>query len=125
MRSVIIEQECHSCGKHFPARYYENGSCRYSGACECESEFAPVDGQPSISEWLEKIEDEKWVDEYECLTEENLKSMFETAEKDGEILNFYWALIELKVEDSLIRKYIVAGQADEIKKSHQNESSLN
>ena len=124
MRNVIVIQECHSCRKHFPARYYENGSIHYSGACWCESEFAPVDGQPSIGEWLEKIKDEK-SDESEHLTGENLKSMYEDAKKAGEELDFYWNLIELKVEDSLIRKYIGTDQADEIRKFYQNKPSLN
>lgn len=39
--------------KIFPAIYSENGSIDYSDACDCESDFHPVSGQPSISEWLE------------------------------------------------------------------------
>ncbi|WP_368191436.1 hypothetical protein [Blautia sp. 1033sp1_1033st1_G9_1033SCRN_220408] len=53
MKKITVMQECECCGITFPAIYYENGSIDYSDACNCESDFHPVSGQPSISEWLE------------------------------------------------------------------------
>lgn len=54
MKKITVMQECECCGKIFPAIYSENGSIDYSDACDCEGNFHPVSGQPSISEWLER-----------------------------------------------------------------------
>lgn len=56
MRTYDAVQECHSCGKRFTIRYYENGCYDYLDTpCECEDAFTPVGGEPSISEWLESL----------------------------------------------------------------------
>ena len=58
MKSIVVKQVCHGCGKEFFAQYYENGSYEIDdeNACLCECEFSPVDG-PSIGEWLKEIEE--------------------------------------------------------------------
>lgn len=53
MKKITVMQECECCWITFPAIYSENGNIDYSDACDCESDFHPVSGQPSISEWLE------------------------------------------------------------------------
>lgn len=56
MKSKIVMQECTCCGQKFPIKYYENGTYEYiCETCECEGDFEPVDGEPSISEWLETL----------------------------------------------------------------------
>ena len=62
MKSIIVMQECQSCGSEFPIKYYEDGTYDYinDNAC-CDDEgnydfFVPVDGQPSISQWIESLE---------------------------------------------------------------------
>lgn len=52
----VVEQVCEVCGKHFYLRYCSDGSYEYIGdTCDCEEFFRPIDGEPSISEWLEKL----------------------------------------------------------------------
>ena len=49
-------QECTCCGKIFSVRYLENGNIEYTDEpCECESDFEPISGEPSISEWMETL----------------------------------------------------------------------
>lgn len=61
MRSYIATQECCSCGERFKVKYYENGRYEYiEEPCECEGDFMPVGVEPSISEWLESIDDGRW-----------------------------------------------------------------
>lgn len=56
MKSKIVMQECICCGQRFPIKYYENGTYEYiCETCECEGVFEPVDGEPSISEWVETL----------------------------------------------------------------------
>lgn len=56
MRTYSATQECNSCGAHFAIEYCENGGYNYLDCpCECEDTFSPVDGEPSISEWIESI----------------------------------------------------------------------
>lgn len=59
MRSIKVMQECEGCGKRFPIIYYENGSYDYcdgdESPCECEEPFHLADGEPSLSEWVEKV----------------------------------------------------------------------
>ena len=53
----IAEQECHGCGKHFYLKYYSDGTYEYIGEiCDCDIGFSPVEGELSISEWLEYLE---------------------------------------------------------------------
>ena len=55
MKETIVMQECGQCGKIFPIKYFEDGSIEYtSDSCDCEAEFSPIEGQPSISEWLKR-----------------------------------------------------------------------
>lgn len=56
MKNIIVMQECTNCGKMFPLRYFEDGTFEYvSDTCDCEADFEPVNGKPSISEWLESL----------------------------------------------------------------------
>ena len=56
MRTYAVVQECHSCGAHFTIEYCENGGYDYLDyPCDCDSDFSPAYGEPSISEWLESI----------------------------------------------------------------------
>ena len=51
----IVIQECTCCNKRFPVKYFENGNYEYmSKPCECESDFKPIAGEPSISEWIKQ-----------------------------------------------------------------------
>lgn len=55
--STIVEQECNCCGTTFRVQYYANGSYIYiDEPCNCECDFSPVDGAPSISEWIKRKE---------------------------------------------------------------------
>ena len=61
MKSIIVMQECQSCGSEFPIKYYEDGTYDYLEAPCCDDEsdcnfYLPVNGQPSISQWLESLE---------------------------------------------------------------------
>lgn len=52
----IVEQICESCGKHFYLNYCSDGTYRYvEGTCDCEADFHPVDGEPTISEWIKTL----------------------------------------------------------------------
>ena len=56
MKTYIASQECSYCGEQFRVEYAECGGYRFIDfPCECEVEFSPVDGEPSISQWLEYI----------------------------------------------------------------------
>lgn len=56
MKNKVVMQECICCGQRFPIRYYEDGTIEYIGeTCNCESDFEPIDGEPSISEWMETL----------------------------------------------------------------------
>ena len=58
MRKAYIMQECHRCGHHFVLEYRSNGSYGYTTEpCECGEGFSPVDGMPSISQWLESLKE--------------------------------------------------------------------
>lgn len=49
-------QACTCCGKIFAVRYLENGNIEYMDEpCECESDFEPISGEPSINEWMETL----------------------------------------------------------------------
>ena len=51
-----VTQECTCCGKRFDLMYWANGTYTYlDDPCDCEAEFEPADGQPSLREWLEQI----------------------------------------------------------------------
>lgn len=52
-----VEQICEGCGKHFYLEYCSDGTYSYIGeVCECDAEFHPVDGEISISEWMETLQ---------------------------------------------------------------------
>lgn len=56
MKSKIVMQECTCCRKIFAVRYLENGNIEYMDEpCECEGDFEPISGEPSISEWMETL----------------------------------------------------------------------
>lgn len=57
MRYFDAQQNCNDCNETFTVRYWENGSYDYmDDACECEeSGFSPLNGVPSISQWLESL----------------------------------------------------------------------
>lgn len=47
-------QQCCNCGKRFPVEYCSDGTYTFvSDTCNCKSDFEPIEGEPSISEWLE------------------------------------------------------------------------
>ena len=51
-----VEQICESCGKHFYLKYCSDGTYEYIGeVCDCESDFHPVEGEPSIPEWIDTL----------------------------------------------------------------------
>lgn len=51
-----VKQECSCCGHQFDLMYWANGSYTYlDDPCDCEAEFHPVEGSPTISEWLEQV----------------------------------------------------------------------
>lgn len=52
----VVVCECEHCGCTFDVCYLADGSYEYASApCECEAEFHPIDGEPSIGEWLESL----------------------------------------------------------------------
>lgn len=54
----IVEQECHGCGKHFYLEYCSDGTYEYIGiVCDCDADFSPVNGEPSIQEWINSIKE--------------------------------------------------------------------
>ena len=58
MEAAIITQECWGCGHRFDIMYLQDGSYLYldDDDCDCEyTSFSPIDGQPSISQWLEQF----------------------------------------------------------------------
>lgn len=53
-----VEQECDGCGKHFYLKYCSDGTYEYIGeVCTCLASFHPVNGEPSISEWIGQIKE--------------------------------------------------------------------
>lgn len=56
MKTITVTQECCDCGCKFDIMYLQDGTYEYiDDCCDCEYPFFPVNGQPSISEWLESI----------------------------------------------------------------------
>ena len=60
-RTIAVEQVCECCGRHFWLLYHEDGAYDYlddrgEGPCGCEADYHPVDGSPTISEWLNSLE---------------------------------------------------------------------
>ncbi len=52
----IAEQICEDCGKHFYLEYCSDGTYTYVGeVCDCDTGFHPIDGEMSISEWMETL----------------------------------------------------------------------
>lgn len=57
MESIVVTQECCGCGHKFDIMYLQDGTYLYlDDECDCEYPFFPVNGQPSISEWLETFD---------------------------------------------------------------------
>ena len=59
METIIVTQECCDCGHRFDIMYLQDGNYLYldNDSCDCEcASFSPVDGQPSISQWLEQFD---------------------------------------------------------------------
>lgn len=49
----IVTMECSQCGHDFLVRYNPDGTYDYKESpCDCEADFYPAEGEPSISEWL-------------------------------------------------------------------------
>lgn len=50
----LADMECCNCGDGFTVEYHADGTYDYvtPGCCECEADFRPADGVPSISAWL-------------------------------------------------------------------------
>ena len=60
-RTIAVGQVCECCGRHFWLLYHEDGAYDYlddrgEGPCGCEADYHPVDGSPTISEWLNSLE---------------------------------------------------------------------
>lgn len=56
MKTKIVTQICNCCNKKFRVMYSENGAMKYIGnTCTCESDYSPIDGEPSIGEWLQSL----------------------------------------------------------------------
>lgn len=52
-----VEQECDSCGHKFTVNYRADGTYAYvNDPCDCEADFHPAEGLPSIREWLEALQ---------------------------------------------------------------------
>ena len=52
----IVTMECEKCGEEFRVRYLHDGSYEYvEFPCDCDAEYHPINGEPSISEWLESL----------------------------------------------------------------------
>ena len=56
------DQVCTCCGRKFRAWYRydtdkKTSEVTYNAACECEADFSPVGGAPSISEWTDTVKD--------------------------------------------------------------------
>lgn len=50
---VEVEHVCDSCGCKFAFRYDSDRTFAYVGApCDCDARFHPVEGKPSLDEWL-------------------------------------------------------------------------
>ena len=55
MKNTVVMQECSQCNKRFPLRYFADGTYEFvSEPCDCESAFNPIEGKPSITEWIER-----------------------------------------------------------------------
>ena len=53
---IIVTMECSRCGDEFEVRYLRDGTYEYLRTpCECEADFHPLNGEPSISEWLASL----------------------------------------------------------------------
>lgn len=64
--TTLVTQRCEACGRVFPVLYkarfdrstrtfVSDGYEYIDGACGCEADFAPDDGGPSISEWVDSL----------------------------------------------------------------------
>ena len=63
MKTLKISQECNECGKKFLVEYQEDGSYEYeTEPCDCESDFSPSKGSPSMSQWLENLKKGKVIE---------------------------------------------------------------
>lgn len=52
----VVTCECAKCGNVFDVLYMADGSYAYANEpCECNADFHPINGEPSISEWLESL----------------------------------------------------------------------
>lgn len=49
----IAKCNCRSCGRRFLAEYTDDGVRYFGNVCECNEDYAPVEGYPSYSEWRE------------------------------------------------------------------------
>ena len=59
MKTLVVRQKCNNCGMEFDVIYHKNGTYKYlpnQSICNCEASFHPIDGQPTIAEWIKDIE---------------------------------------------------------------------
>ena len=56
MKTIVVMQECTQCGKRFALRYFDDGTFQFvTEPCHCDVGFKPIEGKPSLSEWVESI----------------------------------------------------------------------
>lgn len=61
--NAIVLQECNQCGAIFSVQYNRDGSYTYyDEPCDCDSDFSPVNGELSISEWIRYFEQDEVFD---------------------------------------------------------------
>ena len=94
---ACYDNVCTCCGKKFPVWYTFDTETKAvslecsDGACECDAEYFPVAGSPSLSEWVEKVKDLKpYVVNY-TITYRNACLVYARDEKSAEedALNLY------------------------------------
>lgn len=59
-QTLDVEQVCECCGRHFWLLYHEDGvydllDDRGDSPCDCKAGFHPIDGSPTITEWLASL----------------------------------------------------------------------
>lgn len=58
--NAIALQRCNQCGATFLVQYNRDGSYTYyDEPCDCDSDFSPVNGELSISEWIKRVEQDE------------------------------------------------------------------
>jgi len=56
LKTISVTQKCHDCGQEFNVKYTSTGYYEYTEIpCDCEDNFSPINGQPSIEQWLAQL----------------------------------------------------------------------